>query len=163
MTELGKRGFDTAIEPGRAIVKEQLRIGGDGLPWDNQLRFVELVIARSMRDYDTRRESGQAAFFDRSIVDSLIALDRMGVAVPESVRSASIGYRYGNKVFMTPPWSEIYRIDAERRHSFDDALTEYHSLLPGYERLGYELVVLPKLPVAERADFVLRALDLLGH
>ena len=63
---------------------------------------------------------------------------------------------HAKTVFMAPPWPEIYRNDEERKHSLGDALAEYSDLLPGYEALGYEILVLPKVSVAERADFVLR-------
>jgi predicted ATPase len=48
--------------------------------------------------------------------------------------------------------------DAERRHGLDQALAEYSRLLEVYPSLGYEVSVLPKVGVAERADFVLDAL-----
>ena len=34
LSELGRRGFPIYEEPGRQVVKEQLYIGGDALPWD---------------------------------------------------------------------------------------------------------------------------------
>ncbi|WP_243652615.1 AAA family ATPase [Novosphingobium sp. PhB165] len=58
-----------------------------------------------------------------------------------------------------PPWPEIYRQDGERRHGIDAAVAEYNRLLQAYPRLGYEVVILPKAPVEERADFLLGLLD----
>ena len=34
LSELGRRGFPIYEEPSRQVVKEQLYIGGDALPWD---------------------------------------------------------------------------------------------------------------------------------
>ena len=65
---------------------------------------------------------------------------------------------YNPQVFMSPPWPEIYATDSERRHSFEDAVREYESLLRTYPSLGYEIVIIPKLPISERAAFVLRRL-----
>ena len=62
-------------------------------------------------------------------------------------------------MFLTPPWPEIYRTDPERRHGLDMALTEYSRLLQTYSSLGYEVSILPKVGVEERADFVLRTLE----
>jgi predicted ATPase len=67
-------------------------------------------------------------------------------------------HRYHRRVFLTPPWPEIYATDAERRHGFDAALAEYSRLLAAYPALGYEVIVLPKVSITERADFVLEAL-----
>lgn len=56
---------------------------------------------------------------------------------------------------MAPPWPEIYLSDAERPHGFEAAVAEYERLLAAYAALEHELVILPKVSVAERADFVL--------
>jgi predicted ATPase len=62
-------------------------------------------------------------------------------------------------VFFAPPWPEIYATDAERRHELEAAIVEYHRLLTAYPSLGYEVIVLPKVAVSERADFVLHTLS----
>jgi predicted ATPase len=69
-------------------------------------------------------------------------------------------HRYHRRVFLAPPWPEIYVVDPERRHEFDAALVEYARLIESYPALGYDVVVLPKVGVRERADFVL---DVLAH
>jgi predicted ATPase len=61
-------------------------------------------------------------------------------------------------VFLTPLWPEIYVTDRERRHGLDAAIAEYSRLLEVYPSLGYEVSVLPKVGMAEQADFVLDAL-----
>ena len=37
------------------IVKEQLYIGGDGLPWQNPLKFAELSVSRALFFFNTAR------------------------------------------------------------------------------------------------------------
>jgi predicted ATPase len=66
--------------------------------------------------------------------------------------------RFHRQVFMAPPWPEIYRTDAERRHGFDDALVEFERGRLAYPQLGYELIMLPRVSVAERVTFVLSVL-----
>jgi predicted ATPase len=68
-------------------------------------------------------------------------------------------HRYHRRVFLAPPWPEIYVTDTERRHGFDTALPEYQRLLETYPSLGYEVCILPKTGVRERADFVLSVLE----
>jgi predicted ATPase len=48
--------------------------------------------------------------------------------------------------------------DPERRHGLDKAIVEYHRLIVVYPSLGYEVILLPKVSVAARADFVLHTL-----
>jgi predicted ATPase len=67
-------------------------------------------------------------------------------------------HRYHQKVFLVPPWPAIYVAESERRHNFIDSVAEYQRLLDLYPSLGYEVTILPKVGVHERADFVLRAL-----
>ena len=59
---------------------------------------------------------------------------------------------------MMPPWPEIFSNDEERKHSFEDAHSSYATLLRAYERFGYRIVLVPKLEVSARADFVLNRL-----
>ena len=67
--------------------------------------------------------------------------------------------RYHRRVFVAPPWPEIYETDPERRHGLDMALVEYSRLLETYPSLGYEVLILPKVGVSERADFILNTLE----
>jgi predicted ATPase len=60
------------------------------------------------------------------------------------------------RCFVAPPWPEIFETDAERRHSFDDAMREYPQTLAAYRDCGYELIEIPRAPVSERVEFMLR-------
>jgi predicted ATPase len=155
LSELARRGFRTFEEPGRQIVKEQLSIGGDALPWDNAVKFIDQVMARAMHQMITAARSESIAFFDRGIVDAVTAIERMQAPLsPQHWRVLEV-YRYNRNVFLSPPRPEIYVTDSERRHAFDDAAREYAALEGAYPRHGYEVVLLPKIDVARRADFVL--------
>lgn len=56
---------------------------------------------------------------------------------------------------MTPPWREIYRMDAQRRLSFDEALRGHDASLAAYAECGYEPIEVPRAPVPVRAEFIL--------
>src|SRR3989344_4023737 len=64
-------------------------------------------------------------------------------------------HRYHSRIFLAPPWPEIYVQDEERRHSMDEARAEFERLQRTYPALGYAVSRLPKIRVAHRADFVL--------
>jgi predicted ATPase len=57
---------------------------------------------------------------------------------------------------VAPPWPEIYRTDTERRQSWEEAVRTYEAVTSAYTQAGYELVELPRAPVSERLEFVLR-------
>jgi predicted ATPase len=158
LAELGRRGFPIYEEPGRQVVKEQLYIGGDAVPWGNVSQFVELTISRSIHHVVTAARRSQLSFFDRGIIDQVSGLKHLNLSIPAHLAAAAERLRYHEKVFMIPPWPEIFSNDDERKHSFEDALSTYVTLLRTYERFGYQSVLVPKLDVAARADFVLNQL-----
>jgi predicted ATPase len=153
LAELGRRGYCVFEEPGRQVVKEQLYIDGDALPWQDAGKFLELTISRSMHNMILAARAGRLSFFDRGIVDQISQ-----PPVRAHLESAARRLRYNRTVFAVPPWREIFRNDEERRHSFDEAQASYAPLLATYRRLGYEIVEVPRLAVGERADFVLARL-----
>lgn len=155
LAALGARGVATVEEAGRRIVREQLGSGGDGLPWRNPARFATLVAAACAAQFELHRNASRAVFFDRGIVEGINYFEQRGLPIPDEITRAARQCRFASKVFMTPPWPEIFVNDDERRHGFEEALAEYESLLPCYEAQGYQVVIVPKGPVAERADFVL--------
>ena len=159
LAELARRGFSTFPEAGRQIVREQDWTGGDALPWSEPLRFGELAVSRALHFRIQAAASPGPVFFDRSPIDQLCGLERLGMAVPPTVAGAVARCRYNSTVFVAPPWPEIFAADAERRHGFDEALAEYGPLRAGYERHGYRLIDLPKTTVAARADFMLATLS----
>jgi predicted ATPase len=158
LAELGRRLYPIFEEPGRQIVKEQLYVGGDGLPWRNIEKFVELTVSRSMHNMILAARAGRMSFFDRGIVDQLGGLEHAKLPVPDYLAEAARRFRYNRIVFAVPPWPEIFRNDAERRHSFADAAASYAPLLEAYRRLGYEIVEVPRLALEARADFILARL-----
>jgi predicted ATPase len=152
---LRRRGFLCVDEAGRHIVRQQLRIGGDATPWQDQVKFRELLLARYMDVFEEVVERNRPVFFDRGIPETIGWSRLPNVRTQEHYRAAARIYRYASKVFVTPPWPEIFKQDEERRHSLADALVQYPLALEVYLRCGYELIEIPKLPVSERVDFVL--------
>lgn len=157
LAEMAVRGYATFPEPGRQVVKEEELVGGDALPWIDARRFSERCIARAAHFFNSARPETGPVLFDRSIIDAVAALARIG-EVPAPCAAAARAYRYGPRVFMLPPWPELFAPDAERRHAFDAAVAEYEDLMRAYPAHGYTTVVVPKASVAARADFLEAAL-----
>lgn len=152
---LAQHGEAVATEPGREVVKEEIRRGGDGLPWANRQRFIDLCAERTIRDFDRHAQLGRRTFFDRSFVDVASAVTLTGLVAPSGLKIALESKRYASLVFMSPPWETLFHPDSERRHSFRDALEEYEVLVPTYRRHGYQVVFIPQAPLPERVAFVL--------
>jgi predicted ATPase len=157
LTELHRRGFATVEEPGRRIVKEELECGGSALPWMNAEAFLHRAFDLAVADYTNASVHDGWVFFDRSLIDAAAGLERM-TGDPALTR-LSPSHRYHRRVFLTPPWPEIYQTDLERRHNLNEAITEYEHLRELFPTLGYRVTLLPRIGVTERADFVLRILQ----
>lgn len=156
LTELHRRGHAVIEEPGRRIVKEELAGQGSALPWMDMAAFTRRAIATAIADRDAASAIDGWVFFDRGLIDAASGLQHItGEPVLEQLGQTD---RYHRRVFMAPPWPEIYVTDQEQRHEVDDAFAEYARLLEVYASLGYEIFILPKAGVAERADFVLDTL-----
>ena len=152
LAELARRGFATVEEPGRRIVIEETSNGGTALPWIDMQAFARRAIAMALEDRRVTPKEG-LVFFDRGLIDAASALHHIsGDRFIDTLRDT---HRYNSLVFLTPPWPEIYRSDDERKHGFDAAVEEYERLVRDYEGLGYDIDVLPKSAVAERADLIL--------
>ena len=153
LAALAQRGFATVEEPGRRVVREELASGGSALPWVDAVAFARRITALAQADYDTARALPGPAFFDRGLIDAAVALEHLsGEAV---LAGLAARYRYAPRVFLAPPWPELFAADAERRHDLNAAIGEYDRLAAAYPALGYDVAVLPKSSVAERAEFVL--------
>ena len=61
-------------------------------------------------------------------------------------------------MFLAPAWPEVYVSDEERRHGLAEAVAEYDRIAQVYPLLGYDIHILPKVSVAERADWILASL-----
>ena len=157
LEELGRRGYATVEEPGRRIVKEQLHSGGTALPWTDGDEFARRCIALAHSDRKSARGvQGRWVFFDRGLVDASVALRHL--TGEPALRALRHSYHYHRRVFLAPPWPEIYVTDSERRHGLDAGIAEYQRLIDAYPALGYEVTILPKISVAERVEFILNTL-----
>jgi predicted ATPase len=156
LAELQRRGFATIDEPGRRIVSEQLKRGGRALPWADAVAFARRAIEVSLADRASADVSARWVFFDRGLIDAAAALEHM-TGEPVVQRLGQV-YRYNKSVFLAPPWPDIYTLDQERRHGFAEAVAEYDRLMGAYSSLGYDIHVLPKVSVAERAEWILSSL-----
>jgi predicted ATPase len=154
LEELARRGHAVVEEPGRRIVRDETARGGRALPWIDPAAFARRAIEMALQDREAAARHDGWVFFDRGLIDAAAALEHVtGEPALERYRNEQ---RYNRRVFLTPPWPEIYAADAERRHDLAAAEAEYARLLDAYPRLGYETVVLPKVSVVARADFVLQ-------
>jgi predicted ATPase len=160
--ELESRNYACIHEVSRKIIKEQLETRGDILPWKNLKRFSELLMELRIKQFDEVLHQG-FTFFDRGIPDIISYMQRSDLHIPVDYFSHVNKCTYYSTVFIVPPWKEIYKIDGERKENFETAVDLHDYISETYQNFGYETVVLPKVSVKERADFILQYLLESGH
>ncbi|MGW5876193.1 AAA family ATPase [Nocardiopsis terrae] len=148
-------GYGSTAEAGRAVIRDQRRIGGRGLAWRDDVLFAELMLAWDMRSHREVAGHDGLVVCDRGVPDTVGYLMLRGLPVPEHVWEAARRFRYHRTAFAAPPWPEIFTGDTERHQSQEEAERTFEAMCEAYPACGYELVVLPRAPVAERARFLL--------
>lgn len=152
---LANRGYARTIEAGRAIIQDQLAIAGRALPWSDPGLFAEFMLCWEMRSYHMAQKESGPVFFDRGVPDVVGYLQSMKLPVAPHMIKAVESFRYNRRVFLAPPWPEIFGQDRERKQDFEEAVRTYEAIRKTYTVYGYELIELPKASVEERMAFVL--------
>ncbi|HEY1984781.1 MAG TPA: AAA family ATPase [Terracidiphilus sp.] len=157
---LAARGIATMPEAGRAIIQDQLAIGGDALPWADRAQFAELMLNWELRSYRDAAAINEPILFDRGVPDVPAYLRLCGLPVPPHMLKAGQLFRYNPRVLVAPPWQQIFIQDRERKQNFAEAQATYDVLVDFYLSLDYELVPLPLAPVEEQAQFAMKMIGL---
>lgn len=153
-----RRGIQVGREAARAVIQVQVAIDGPALQWRDPARFAELMLDRDIQTFEALSATRELALCDRGIPD-LIAYGRaMKLAETAHFERAARLYRYNRRVFLAPPWREIYADDAERTEGWEHAQRIYPPMRDAYFEMGYEVIELPKAPVEDRLAFMLDAI-----
>lgn len=154
--ELNRRGFFSVDEVARKIIQDEMTLGGDALPGSNIGHRIEKMIVRSIETYqDALKQWNEPIIFDRGALDYVGYAYLTNTSISEELHQTALSLVYNKKVFLAPPWEDIYCNDSERKQSFKEALEVYDSLLKIYSDYGYEIIELPKTSVESRADFLI--------
>lgn len=156
---LHDRGFASMAEAGRAIIRDQVRIGGTALPWADKAMFAELMLGWELRSWHEASAMGKRVLMDRGVPDVVGYLTLCGLRVPAHLETAAKTFRYHRMVFIAPYWEAIFEQDAERKQDQEEAKATGRVMADIYAHFGYQLVELPRVSVEERVAFVLDHLN----
>jgi predicted ATPase len=152
LRHLERLGERVVEENARAVIRDEAAAGGAGVPWRDNARFCRLTAARDIAAFDARAHETDRVFFDRGIMDCVGA---NGTPPWPELSEAVASRRYNPRVFVFPPWREIYETDAERKQDWAEAKATFSRILELLPSLGYQPLVVPMGPVEARAAFVL--------
>lgn len=152
---LKSRGYECLPEISRQVTLEARKQGIEQLFLEDPLRFSQKLLEGRTSQY---REAGtlntEMVFLDRGLPDVLAYMDYIGDTYPESFAETCKKYRY-DKVFLLPPWLDIYATDNERYESFEQAQEIHEALKKTYLKFNYTLVEVPVGKLDHRTEFIL--------
>ena len=136
----------------RAVIREQVASNGPAVPWNDAKACCELTTARDISHFDRLAGETRRVFFDRGLADMH---GTNGVPPSPALTAAIWSRRYNPKVFVFPPWRDIYVVDAERREDWSRMEAVFQDILQTLPQLGYTPIVVPIGSITDRAAFVL--------
>ena len=152
------KGYCCYPEISREVTLEAKKQGIEQLFLENPLLFSELLLeGRKKQFYNAQKEPHDIVFLDRGIPDVLAYMHYIGDSYPSFFDQACREHIY-TKIFLLPPWEEIYESDNERYENFEQATLIYNHLTETYQKYGYHLIEVPKGTVEERISFILNQL-----
>ncbi len=160
INELAKFKFKIISESAREIIKREIEKNGDGLPWKDRELYTSLMLKASLEDFNAvSSKSSDIYFFDRGILDAICYANMIGLSVSAEMDDIGKNNLYNQKVFILPPWQEIYHTDNERKQTWEEATLTFKKMKETYLNYGYEIIEVPKENIENRVNFILNNIN----
>ncbi|MBY0487358.1 MAG: ATP-binding protein [Flavobacteriaceae bacterium] len=156
---LTTKGYCCYPEISREVTMEAKKQGIEQLFLEKPLLFSELLLEGRKNQFSSaQQEPHNIVFLDRGIPDVLAYMHYIGDSYPAFFDQACRDHIY-TKIFILPPWEEIYESDDARYENFEQAKLIYTHLVETYQKYGYNLIEVPKGTVDERINYILETLN----
>ncbi|MEM6720902.1 MAG: AAA family ATPase [Bacteroidota bacterium] len=153
LNALQQQGYCTFEEVSRRVIVSQQNIKGTKTPWQDIVGFTEIVYQQTVQELALPLTSN--AFVDRGLADTIAYLKLKHHPIPKKLQQFEYKNYYHATVFLMPIWEEIYTTDSQRLQSFEEASQLQELLIEVYQKLGFSIITLPKVSVAERFEFII--------
>jgi len=155
--KLRELGYRVGSEFARQLITRQISEGGDILPWKDLAEFEKRVTEKRV-EFLKSVDIDSIAFSDRGLPDQAAFSMYKGKEISPQLNLALEENRYAKKVFLTPPWPQIFQNDQIRTETFEEAERIHQFIVKAYLDYGYELIELPFVSPDERIEFILKSL-----
>lgn len=151
---LAAKGYRCYPEISRSVTLEARKNGIEQLFLENPLLFSELLLeGRKKQFLDACDDPAETVFIDRGLPDVLAYMHYIGDSYPAHFDETCRNYVY-TRIFVLPPWEEIYISDEARYENFEQAKHIYDHLLETYGKYGYAMTEVPKDTIGGRVAFI---------
>lgn len=150
-----EKGYSCYREISRDVTLEAKKQGIDQLFLTEPLLFSQMLLDGRLKQFESAvQEENTPVFMDRGIPDILAYMHFIGDDYPDHFDNTCHESRY-SKVFVLPPWEEIYISDEARYEDFEQAKVIYEHLKETYAKYGYSLIEVPEGTVEDRILYIL--------
>jgi predicted ATPase len=157
LEELKNRGYDTVQESSRQYIEDQLIKGLSLEEIRKDEKIFQEEVLKQMHASHQKLNKDALIFFDRGYYDAIAYLDYYNFKVEKIIKDITKKASYA-KVFILDLLP--YKKDEARIENPETAQGLHRALVKSYKESGNEVIVVPVLPVNERADFVLKHVEL---
>lgn len=149
--ELKKLGYPVVGESSRKLINELKEKEGKD-PRVDRVRFQNLIEQKRIDDFNNNNQD--IVFFDRGIHDEIAYSLYYNQTASEACLKFCNENRFG-QVFIVTPWEKIHEHDELRKESFEDAVKLHHLILDAYKKTRHNIIIIPKLSLQKRVEFVI--------
>lgn len=156
INELIKHNYYCMPEISREIISKAQKKGIEKLFESKPIFFSELLLKERNKQFKSAQISNHKyVFIDRGIPDIVAYLNYSNIRITKKFLKDVPTY---HKIFIFPPWKEIYKTDKERLETFEESVKIYDNIKKTYTQLGFDIIEVPKLSINDRLDFLLNNL-----
>lgn len=142
---LREKGFYIIDEAARIVLKENQN------QRDNKGRIQRQIFDRQEQQFKQASEKG-IVIFDRGFGDTLGYFSVYGYKIPQELLKKAEKQRYDMVFFLEP--LEKYENDNIRTETQKESEEIGEEIKKVYNNLGYSIIIVPFMPVKDRAEFI---------
>lgn len=155
INQLEIKGFNCKHEISREVTLKAKEEGIDQLFLEDPILFSQKLLEGRLEQFKEGNNSAKKIlFYDRGLPDVTAYMDFLGTKYPQSFHDTCLANRY-HKVFILPPWEEIYMQDNERYETFIEAKNIYSFLISSYKKYNYDVYEIPVGSIEQRIAYIL--------
>ncbi len=153
--EFKQRGYSVLPEGARIIIAAELAVGKSIQDILAEPLALQHKIISHYIELEAEATRNETLFLDRGIPDIVAYYRKFNLSDDMVLKDALASARY-KKVFLLDMIE--FTNDTERYESPEEAAALHRLIRAAYEELKYDIIDVPVMPVAERADFILKNL-----
>lgn len=154
---LKKMGYHCFEEQSRKVIQQAKEKGIENIFLNDPFRFSEALYWERKKDFERAQKVAVIPekpyiFFDRGIHDIYAYLDALGKG-ETNWKKRVMDFHY-DLILLFPPWEAIYKKDAQRMESYQEAFRYFIFIEKIYSETGFPTLKIPKGSIEERATFI---------